>query len=349
MDNRNAIVIKAIVNIVPVDGDKYIRSRVAHFERWRQANDLQWHEPNLAQYRDDMLANGKARATVAAYVSTVRARYKAVITDNDTRQALYEQAAQEIGIESPSDRKAWVDETLTRLGNDILPEKSRVKKVTRQDIPDSEHLRLTNEQASNLLASPGVDTLAGLRDTAVIALLLCTGVREMELCKLDVRDLRQTLDGELALHIREGKGCKERLIPYGSLDWALVIVDKWLSAAGIETGPVFRGVYKGGKRVRPGRLSVRAVGYIMDAHPITINGRLRIVHPHDCRRTYARRLYDTGTGYAELQQNLGHVDLATTLGYIGTLDAKARRPANVYTFDLSQLDDAPIQRTMEVE
>jgi len=296
-----------------------------------------------------MLASGKARSTVAAYLSTVRACYRAVITDNAIRQMLFDQAAQEIGLDAPADRKAWVDEVLTRIENAIDPAKSKVRQITRQDVPDSEHLRLTGEQASSLLAAPGVITLAGLRDTSIIALLLCTGVREAELCSLDVKDLRQTLGGELALHIREGKGCKERLVPYGALDWALVIVDKWLGVTGISGGPVFHGFYKGCKRLRPGRLSVRAVGYILDAYPITVGGRIRTVKPHDCRRTYARRLHDAGMELVAIQQNLGHSDLRTTLKYVGALDAERRRAPLIYSFDLARLNETPTQQTLKEE
>ena len=232
---------------------------------------------------------------------------------------------------------------MTRLQNDIDPKRSAVKQVVRQDVPDSAHLRLTSEQASALLASPGVGTLAGLRDTAVITVLLCTGIREAELCGLEVGDLRQTLTGELALHVRQGKGCKERLIPYGALDWALAVVDKWMEAAAIETGPVFRGFYRGGQRLRPGRLSARAVGYILESHPVAVDGQLRHVRPHDCRRTYAKRMYDGGMELLAIQRNLGHSDQRTTLGYIGDLNAEARRAPAVYTFDLAELSKSPVQ------
>ena len=121
------------------------------------------------------------------------------------------------------------------------------------------------------------------------------------MCALDVDDLRQELGGELALHIREGKGAKERLVPYSELDWCLVIVDKWLAAAGIDDGPVFRGLYKGGKSLRPGHLSVRAVEFILQEYPITKNGDVVHVKPHDCRRTYARRLYEAGTDLVAIQ------------------------------------------------
>ena len=157
---------------------------------------------------------------------------------------------------------------------------------------------------------------------------------------IGAEDLRQELGGELALHIREGKGAKERLIPYGELDWCLAIVDRWLAAAGIHSGAVFRGFYRGGKTLRRGRLSVRAIEYILNDYPITKNGNVVQVKPHDCRRTYARRLYEAGADLVAIQQNLGHADIKTTLGYIGELDASKRRAPAVYSYDLRRLNGA---------
>lgn len=135
--------------------------------------------------------------------------------------------------------------------------------------------------------------MGGLRDTAVIALMLCTGIREGELSALEVKDLRQKLGGELALLVLEVKGTKERLVPYGELDWCLVVVDKWLEAAGISSGPVFRGLYKGGKKLRPGRLSLRAIEYITTAYPIAKMVKLclsdRMIYGEPTRGGYMRR------------------------------------------------------------
>src|SRR5207247_7434629 len=127
-----------------------------------------------------------------------------------------------------AEKKAFVDELVTRLQNAIHPGSAPVKVITSQDKPDNAHIRLTTEQANILLNAPGVDSWRGLRDTAIVALLLCTGLREAELCALNVADLRQRLGGALALHVRQGKGAKERLVPYGSLEWVLAIVDTWL-------------------------------------------------------------------------------------------------------------------------
>jgi site-specific recombinase XerD len=168
-------------------------------------------------------------------------------------------------------------------------------------------------------------------------MLLCTGIREMELCSLEVRDLRQALGGELALHVRKGKGNKERLIPYGDLAWVLAIVDTWLKAAHLASGLVFRAIWKGGQRVR-GKLSVRAVENIVTKYPVIGDGaRLITVRPHDLRRTYARRLYEAGIDLLSISQNLGHASISTTRLYIGELGADKRRAPGVYSFDLTQL------------
>jgi len=320
--------------LVPVGADKHTRYRLGKFTRWMAGQGRSWHEPDLAAYRDYLLQHHKAM-TVQAHLSTVRARYQALADSNETRQALFAMATRQTG--DFAGQKAIVDEVITRLRNAVDPRLSAVKVPTSQDRPDSAFLRLTREQAEELIAAPGTDTLQGLRDTAVIALLLCTGIREAELCSLDVPDLRQRLGGELALHVREGKGCKERTVVYGAVSWVVVVVEAWMQAAGIEGGAVFRGLYKGGRKLRPGRLSVRAVQYIASGYPIVVEGQMVTVRPHDLRRTYARRLAEDGVDLVAIQQNMGHRDQKTTLGYIGTLDASRRRAPAIYSFDLDKL------------
>lgn len=334
-----------VLNWELAEADKHTRYRLGKFATWLATRGQPWYNPDLAAYRDHLLAKLAPR-TVQAHLSTIRSCYTRLIKDNKTRDKLYSIAAQV--TDDPAQRKAFVDETLTRLENAIDPDKATVKVKTSQDRPDAAHLRLTAAQASALMATPGLGDLVGLRDTSVIALMLCTGIREAELATLDVGDLRQRLGGELALHVRSGKGCKERLIPYGELSWVLAIVDRWLAAAGIEGGAVFRGIHKGGGRLRPGRLSVRAIQYILAGYPVMVDGELIIVKPHDCRRTYARRLYEAGVDLVAIQQNLGHADVKTTLGYIGTLDASRRRAPAIYSFDLTRLAEILVQAHLEI-
>lgn len=94
--------------------------------------------------------------------------------------------------------------------------------------------------------------------------------------------------------------------------------------------PVFRGFYRGGKSVRPTRLTVRAINQTLDKYPVAVDGQGRTIKPHDLRRTYARRLYEENVPPVVIQQNLGHSNLKTTLGYIGDLSIQQRQPPSIY-------------------
>jgi len=336
--------------LIPEGADKDQESRLRRFCRWLHQTGQAWHDdPDLARYRDYLLEEGRLRgagdglapSTVKAHVSTVRARYDELMTDNAVRDDLeiavrraLNQASDPYG---PADVEALVNRKLARLRNATAPDKSEVTVATAQDVADSEHIRLSSDQALALLIAPGTDTLQGLRDTALFALMLATGIRAAEAAALEVPDLRQHLEGELALHVQHGKGDKARLIPYGAMDWSLVVADAWLAKVGIGAGPVFRGFYRGYTTVRDTALTTRAIQDILASYPIPIRGELVRLAPHDLRRTYARLMYEAGVDLLSIQQNLGHADSKTTLGYIGTMNAKARRAPALIHFDVSEL------------
>lgn len=325
------------------NADKDTRSRISGFVAWLIETQRAWYNPDLAAYRDHLKAKDYRSATISAHLSSVRAAYQRLLRDNALRAAWFDSAGAELSAlqaaDTPANRKAFVDERYTRLQNAIDPKNSTVHRVTSQDKADGAQVRLTRAQAEALMRAPGVTPLSALRDTALIALMLCCGIREAEACALDVDDLRQELGGELALHVRKGKGSKERLIPYGDLAWVLVVLDKWLEAAGISERRVFRSFWRGGQSLR-GPLSVRAVENIISQYPVvTEHGKKLTVHPHDLRRTYARRLYEEGVDLVSISQNLGHASTRTTLLYIGELGADKRRAPGVYSFDLATLDE----------
>jgi site-specific recombinase XerD len=312
------------------------RSRLKLYMQWLDQHSLRWYQPDLAAYRDHLEAIGRENRTIAAALSTIRARYRVLLRDRDL---FFNAMPENIPF---LEQQAFVNEIITRIENAIHPDHIQISITQHQDIEDSKQLRLTTAQADSLLRQPKVNTLSGLRDLAVIALILCTGIRELEAVNLTVDDLRQHLGGELALRVQEGKGNKSRLVPYGELDWCLLIADRWLQFAGIMSGPVYRGFYKGNKRLRQNALTERAILDILNGYPISINGEKRTVKPHDLRRTYARRLYEAGVDLVAIQQNLGHANIKTTLEYIGPLDIDKRRARAVYHYDLNLLPESLI-------
>lgn len=314
-------------------GSKSEDSRLRRFADWQAGQGLAWWQPELEAWRDELLAAGLAPSSVAAYLATVKGSYRRALEDNAVRAELLSL----VPDGTPADRLAMLHEVYARLQNATGPAAAPVHLVTIQDRADSEHLRLTAVQAGALLAAPGLDTLQGVRDTALIAVLLCTGLREGELVALEVEDLRQRLGGELAVLVRHGKGAKQRLVPYGDGDWCLPVIDAWCQQASIEAGPVFRSLNRYGQTARAGGLSTYSVQRVVGSYPVIVDGKKRRVKPHDLRRTYARLMFEAGAELEVIRQNLGHSNLTTTQGYIGALDGGRRRGRISIPFDFSRL------------
>lgn len=330
------VVSEDVTPIIPARANGNTKSRLTLFARWLNGRKGKWWKPELDVYRDYLLFVRELEPTsVSAHLSTIRARYAELLRDRDL---LYTLAPDEWDFVA---RKSFVDEMKSRIENAIHPDESTVEVTSEQDRSDAQSLRLTPTQVNELLHMPGTKDRFGLRDTAMIALMLCTGIREAELTALDVTDLRHTLNSIPALLVRKGKGNKQRLVPYGNLEWSLRFADAWMKSAGIVDSWVFRRIYKGGETVGKDELSTRAVQKILSQYPIWHQGELRVVHPHDLRRSYARNLYDAGVDPVRIQQNLGHRSLQVTLGYIGNIDADQRRPPAIYQMPLDIMRDLP--------
>lgn len=308
-------------------------SRIRQFEDWLQANNALLFSADLRAYRDYLLGPQRRLrpSSVNAHLKSIRGRYRVMMRSNAYRNALNElvatfAAANGMEITSIADQLALVNELEMRIKNQIFADDVFAREITKQDTADEESgLRLTEAQAVQLIRTPGLSTIRGQRDTAMIALMICTGLREHELAALSTEDLRVHYEGHLALRVRDGKGAKQRLIVYGNLAWCLVYVDQWLASARITRGPAFRGFWGKSEKLRPTPISVRTIARILNQYPIFHEGNATIVRPHDLRRTYARIQHDSGMKAEALQQNMGHAAYDTTLGYIGNLDAEQRR------------------------
>jgi integrase len=107
--------------------------------------------------------------------------------------------------------------------------------------------------------------LGGLRDWALLLVGFAGGFRRAALCALDRADNTFVAE-EMDLIIRNdktdqaGQG-REISISYGKHRDACPVraLRVWLQAAGISVGPIFRGVAKGGRTVRQGRLDPGSV------------------------------------------------------------------------------------------
>src|SRR6516164_6503151 len=108
---------------------------------------------------------------------------------------------------------------------------------------------LTVKQAQTLLNTPDVGTTKGLRDRAILAVLLGCGLRRSEVAALTVAHVQQR-DGRWCIVDLVGKHGRVRTIPMPT--WVKVAQDAWTSGAGVANGFVFRPVNRGGQALAVG-------------------------------------------------------------------------------------------------
>jgi site-specific recombinase XerD len=169
---------------------------------------------------------------------------------------------------------------------------------------------LTRRQAEELMALPDVKKLRGLRDRAVLGLLMGCGLRRDEVAKLRVETL-QDRDGRPVLVDITGKGGRLRVAPVPV--WSYRDLRAWLDAAQIAEGLMIRKL-KAGQVA--GEMGVSAMTIYNTV--IKYSRRLGVdVRPHDLRRTFAKLARRGSATLESIQGALGHSQLGTTQIYLG--------------------------------
>jgi len=173
---------------------------------------------------------------------------------------------------------------------------------------------LSKEEARALLGAPDTTTLQGLRDRAILAILVGCGLRRAELVSLTFEHI-QVREGRWVIVDLVGKGNKRRLVPVPA--WAKDAIDAWAGAALVSGGLVFRSIHKGAamdtSRVN-GSMTPQAILDVVDRHSLSCG---YLVKPHDLRRTFAKLSYKGGAGLDQVSLSLGHASLQTTERYLG--------------------------------
>ncbi|MCA9655443.1 MAG: site-specific tyrosine recombinase XerD [Myxococcales bacterium] len=170
---------------------------------------------------------------------------------------------------------------------------------------------LSRREVEALLAAPGTDSPAGLRDTALLELMYATGCRVSEALDLGIDRLR--LDEALVRLV--GKGNKERLVPLG-VPAQLALV-RWLEEgrpallARARRRPRQQWVFL---NQRGGRLSRQGFWQRLRQHAEAA-GIDRAISPHKLRHSFATHLLEGGADLRSVQALLGHADISTTQIY----------------------------------
>jgi integrase len=172
---------------------------------------------------------------------------------------------------------------------------------------------LSEKEAGRLLSVPDPHTRLGVRDRALLALLVSCGLRRDELVRLEVRHLQIREDRWVLLDI-QGKGRRIRTVPVPL--WVKQLLDRWLAESGITDGPLFRPLRKGGK-LGPEQVMSEDLIYTLVRRAGTAIGHPDLT-PHDLRRTCAKLCRKAGGELEQIQLLLGHASIQTTERYLGT-------------------------------
>jgi integrase/recombinase XerD len=179
---------------------------------------------------------------------------------------------------------------------------------------------LTRDQAEKLLHAPP-NTLIGLRDRAILGLLIGCGLRRDELANLTFAHLQQRERRWVIVDII-GKGRRVRTVPVPS--WAKQLVDTWAFEADLSSGRVFRRFRKGGwlayettldGETQPAGMSADAIADVVTTYARPLGWDLA---PHDLRRTFAKLARSGQAPLEQIQLALGHQSIQTTQRYLGS-------------------------------
>ena len=169
------------------------------------------------------------------------------------------------------------------------------------------------EEARTLLQAPNTHSIRGMRDRALLGVLvMCARCAAENLSRMNCDHLAMR-DGRWVFLDFKGKGNKTRSVAVPL--WVKQEIDGWLDVAGIEKGPIFRRVLANG-RVGKDALTERAVWQLVREYATQIGiGELA---PHDLRRTAAKLCRAKGGELEQIQFLLGHESILTTERYLGS-------------------------------
>ena len=255
-------------------------------------------------YREALLAAGKSRASINQALSAIR-KLAAEAADNDLLPTTLA-----YGVE----RVKGVRQAGVRAGN-----------------------WLTVEQAQQLVNTPvyrwqreEIPLLKALRDQALLAVMVGTGLRRAEAAALAWEQVQQR-DGRWAIIDLVGKRGRVRSV--GLPSWVKVALDRWAAASGVAAGRVFRALNKDGQPAgqvktkgggrTDGNLTPQAVYNVVREHVLAAGYTNRTGEPslaaHDLRRTAAALALKGGADLRQIQQMLGHASITTTERYLEPL------------------------------
>ncbi len=176
---------------------------------------------------------------------------------------------------------------------------------------------LSHKQIRDILKQPDLSKKSGIRDRAILELFYSTGIRKLELVKLQKADI--DFENEVVL-IRQGKGQRDRVVPIGrqALNW----LKRYLQ----EVRPFWA------KKASTSRLFITARGTPFSTHSLSHQAAIYFTNAkisqnggvHLFRHSMATHMLENGCDVRYVQEILGHSQISTTQIYTHVSIAKLK-------------------------
>jgi len=247
---------------------------------------------------------GKSQSTLTNYgrcLATMSLRYNCNPVDLDSEQVL--DYLHYLKSQSQTPSSSYFKHTVygLRFAYKVMGVSGKDIFLPSMKFPKKLPVVLSPNEVKRLLSSPSL-----LRHRIILAMIYGCGLRRFELLNLKIQDV--DLDRKM-LHIREGKGRKDRYVPLGEH------LTRGLSTY-LENEHPYVWLFNG--KTNTGQLqqfSETGVQWIIKqaAKKAKIN---KHVTSHVLRHTYATHLLEMGMDITTLKDLLGHVDIKTTMVYL---------------------------------
>ena len=179
---------------------------------------------------------------------------------------------------------------------------------------------LLREDLFAVLATMGDGMKDARDDRALLLLGFAGGFRRSELVGLDCADIEHVRQG-IVVTLRQSKtdqdGEGRKIgVPFGRTKWCPVTaLDRWLDAASIEDGAIFRRVDRHG-HVLAERLSAEAVSLIVQERVAAAGYEPSAFTGHSLRAGFATSAAQAGVSSLKIRQQTGHASDAMLARYV---------------------------------
>lgn len=176
---------------------------------------------------------------------------------------------------------------------------------------------LTTNQVVKLLKSIDRSNIKGLRDYAMLSVMVTTGLREISIIRADIGDIKVSCENTVLYY--QGKGHEEKADYVKLAEPVEEAIRAYIKFKG-ETNPKAPLFSSIANRNNGGRMTTRSVSRVAKDRLIAVGLESDRLTGHSMRHTAAALNLLNGGTIEETRQLLGHTNISTTLVYSHALE-----------------------------